>query len=125
MEKVIVRVESENKEIIYSDVIRPFSKKDNTFKIFINELVYEFIFKDDSSVNSAAKLEIENMLNLKGWRMIFKNYKNSIGISNIEPINIGYVNNHNIYLNYSIYDISGYKNIFVTLYMDKQERKND
>lgn len=124
MQKPKIEIESGGKEIIFSSCIQPFSLEDNKFEIKISTLYYEFVFVDDKDINAKPNLKITDLVGKRGWKLLFKNYKNSIGITNTKAINIGYVSNHDIFLNYSVYDINGNKSVFITLYMDKGERQN-
>lgn len=66
-------------------------------------LTFRFIFEDDPS-KGKNKLRAEKFPeSQKGLKLIFSNFNDSHGVGNLSPLQLGWIKNRNLYLNYRIY----------------------
>lgn len=120
-----VKTTSDSYEVIYSAYIKPFKKESNTFKIILGDLLeYQFEFideKDAKSSKTKSHLKAKNVKN-KTVKFTFYNYLSSFATTNTEPIKLGYIKNHDIYMNYTVFNTNGYKDVLIVIYRDPNPR---
>lgn len=78
------------------------SLPDESVKFLIKDLTFELIFKEDTEVNEQKVIATQSE-DKKGIILTFTNFNNSLGTSNAKPLQLGYIDNKDLFLNYRIH----------------------
>jgi Domain of unknown function (DUF6864) len=107
------------KEVIGSGTVISFGTESVQFVIDDKpkDMTIEFKFIDDPSVKGS--ITESKIIDESSLVMTFKNFNNSLGTGNVEPISIGTSNNRPLFLSYRIYALGskGMKTIHYTWYL--------
>jgi hypothetical protein len=93
-------IEVDDHKIIASGTVIGIVNKPIVFKI--EDLLFELSFIDNPE-HYEQKLESNIPPNGKKMILIFENFNNSLGIGNLEPIKVGFIDDRTLLLNYRIY----------------------
>jgi len=95
---------------IYSSGTIITNKDEDNVKFFIEDLLFEFLFKNDTK-DTKQNLGVQQIEGTKGIRLEFKNFNNSLGTGNTQPILLGNLGPKSLYLNFRVYAMIGDKGI--------------
>lgn len=119
-----IQIELEDYDIISSGTIIGVINQALIFKI--EDLLFElkFINNIETSEN-----KISSSIGEDGKKMIltFQNFNNSIGIGNTDPIEIGWIGEHKLFLNYRVYSLTENtgKLLHYTWLLEKKKGENN
>ncbi|MDO8998150.1 MAG: hypothetical protein Q7W45_00180 [Bacteroidota bacterium] len=96
-------IELEDYEVLSTGTIIGVANKLIIFKL--KDLTFEFEFKNNPEftehrINSFVPKDGKKM------KLIFDNFNNSLGIGNLEPLEVGYIGTQKLYLNYRVYSLA-------------------
>ncbi len=95
---------------VYSSGTLITNKNEDVVKFYIEDLYFEFLLKDDE-LNKEQNIKASATENIKGVRLEFTNFNNSLGTGNTSPIKLAQLKNKNLYLNFRIYAMIGEKGV--------------
>ena len=98
-----IKIDLEDFEVISSGTVIGVIDKPITFHI--TDLIFELRFRINKD-HTEQKILSEIPPNQKRLVITFENFNNSLGIGNVDPLNVGTVNDRLLYLNYIIYSLA-------------------
>lgn len=113
----IINIKSGSYDVLCSGSVIQFDAEPVTISFL--ELFFVFKFINDDNEKQRQEFNISNNI----FTLILYNFNNSLGTGNTQAINLGSINNRNLYLNYRIYTLSDLKHdrtIYYTFYLGEE-----
>jgi len=99
-----MKITSGNYEVFDSGTVISFEQEPVTFHL-AEDLKIRILFRDDEEKKNENRLEF-NPVNDKELEIILINFNSSLGTGNTVPLQVGTLNNRNLYLNFRVYTLN-------------------
>ena len=114
------KIESSNKEVIFSGSFITFSKGDNTISFDYGGEKFKFILSFSTDDSKKPRFEYAPNDKKDTLLMKFYNFENSLGTGSTAPLEVAENKGSKIYLHLIVYSLNeNIKNVSYTFYIDK------